>query len=355
MKFSMRGEIVGKSAIFGMETAPSDDDPTELKISFLFVDGTRLEHAATYPGDFTEPAPWSEDGAQALALPLPLEEVSGTVPLRRVEVSSDGNEIEFSRFWDLDRLFPTDRTEFKNWMFRAIHRPKGEGTLVFLTRQILDHYDLNIGDRCAAAVIYAYRAMEMMDAEMTARAISVSRQLIDEADSLPENDHPRRGRQLLRSSLFTVLWQLYLSVDDKDGLMETLKAYTGEVLENDKAPAIVCVNLIPACLFYGYLLQQNGTTDEAETVLWSAYRYYRAKANELPDNPTFFYEFSKPFHAASICLALALVQRGDDWRGPPKELGSSRHIFQTSIRVNEPTAAARMKKNFLGMIRQSAD
>lgn len=353
----MRGEIVGKSAIFGMETAPSDDDPTELKISFLFVDGTRLEHAATYPGDFTEPAPWqaTRGEAQVLALPLPLEEANGTVPLRRVEVSSDGNEIEFSRFWDLDRLFPTDRKEFESWMFRKVHRPKGEGTLVFLTRQILDHYDLNIGDRCAAAVIYAYRAMEMMDAEMTARAISVSRQLIEEADSLPENDHPRRGRQLLRSSLFTVLWQLYLSVDDKDSLMATLKAYSGEVLRNEEAPAIVCVNLIPACLLYGYLLQQNKQKDEAETVLWSAYEFYRAKTKELPDNPTHFYEFSKPFHAASICLALAWVLRGEDWPGLPKELGSSRHIFQTSIRVNEPTAAARMKKNFLGMIRQSAE
>lgn len=85
MKFSMRGEIVGKSAIFGMETAPSDDDPTELKISFLFVDGTRLEHAATYPGDFTEPAPWQAAGGEAKALDLPFScGVGSQVRARRI-------------------------------------------------------------------------------------------------------------------------------------------------------------------------------------------------------------------------------------------------------------------------------
>ncbi len=353
VELDLRGEVRADEIIIGLNAASETSKSTLLKIVFTFADDSTLGKTATYPDDFTITAPWAGDAPEnwQIALVLPMEDFPRNTPLRRVDVTAKEANLTFSKFWDLDKLFPVNKQEFEKFLFLNIYRPKSDHTKLFLTGQVLEYYRLDLSHRCVAAVIYGYRAIEFDDECAQARAVTFAEDLLIQTPTLEESEHPRRGRSLLRSSLFTILRHLYLASNDRSKFNDTLTRYVDEVLADKDIPSIACVNFLPAALMQGYLMLAQGRTDAGRDLLMSSYRYYREKFTTLPDNPVHFFEFSKPFLAASICLAF--VDRIDtgNWPGIPKEYSTARHTFEISNRVAAPQAVAKMRENFLDMIK----
>lgn len=112
----------------------------------------------------------------------------------------------------LARIFPATDEEYVATMQSHLTRWGNLKTRFFLAEQVVRFFEGAPEHRIGAALIMAYKAVELADEACIQAARTAVEASFAMLDRLPIDWHPRRNPEHLRISLFTALWHLDLAV-----------------------------------------------------------------------------------------------------------------------------------------------
>jgi len=149
-------------------------------------------------------------------------------PIRSFKIfrASDGQTI-----FEAQNLFPTTDREFEA-QFKS-HRDRSGDPYVdyFVASQIFDHFRGQEGYRISAAVVVAYKAIELLNAAYLEAAESRLRQALSAIPKVKLARSTRNNREHLHISVLCALYHVQLARGDAAGFVQTIMTLKG-LLEN---------------------------------------------------------------------------------------------------------------------------
>ena len=309
--------------------ALSGDRGGKTPVRFRFLRGQEEVGAVdkTWPDDFR----FKDDGPMGRAT---LREGPAFEPYSEVRVQVDGKDVKPGGGWGLNKLYALSDDDFEGIFFRARDRPQDKETQHFATRQLTDHYRLNASHRAVAAVIQAYRAIDLGRPEMTEAAVRVLKQELETAGDLPESWRARLDGVHLQASLRSVLWQLHLFRGENDAVVAELDALIAFLKAAHEPLPYISINGCPAILVRAHLMLAEGRSEEAaELGFWNA-DFYLSCLNRLKRRRKLWQELIPPYRL--VMTSMDLAQRVLD----KEDQLSARAVITEAMRVeaDQPSA-----------------
>ena len=309
--------------------AMSGDRAGKVAVRFRFLRGKDEAGVIerTWPDDFR----FKDDGATGRAT---LREATAFEPYTEVRVQADGKDLKPGSGWGLNKLYALSDDDFEGIFFRARDRPQDKETQHFATRQITEHYRLNASHRAVAAVVQAYRAIDLAKPEMTDAAVAVLQQELATAGELPESWRARLDGVHLQASLRSVLWQLHLFRGENDAVMAELDRLVAFLKEAHEPLPYISINGCPAILVRAHLMLAEGRSEEAsELGFWNA-DFYLGCLTRLKKRRKLWQELIPPYRL--VMTSMDLAQRVID----KEDQLAARAVITEAMRVegDQPSA-----------------
>ncbi|MCT1605923.1 hypothetical protein M3B43_01030 [Nesterenkonia massiliensis] len=208
-------------------------------------------------------------------------------PIRSLEVIDPTGR----HFVHLKNLFPRTNQEYVATFTSKRNRPQRPQLDYFIGRQIAQHFQGAAGYRISGAIVCAYKAVELLDAQRQTEAEG----LLDEAWSLlPETQLQRSvrlNRETLTLSILSAKWHLQLAQCDHEAFLTTLLRI--EELSADQAftsyynPAYNASRALRQLALYYKAL---GNNDAAIRVSDLSFALFKLAARDADQNVTQFQE-----------------------------------------------------------------
>lgn len=322
--------------------ALSGERRPKVSVRFRFLRGKEETGVVdkTWPDDFR----FKDDGPVGRAT---LRDAPGFEPYTEVRVQVNGKDQKSGSDWGLNKLYALSDDDFEGIFFRARDRPQDKETQHFATRQITEHYRLNASHRAVAAVVQAYRAIDLGRPEMTDAAVKVLNQELETAGDLPESWRARLDGVHLQASLRSVLWQLHLFRGDNDAVMAELDRLVAFLKAAHEPLPYISINGCPAILVRAHLMLSEGRSEEAsELGFWNA-DFYLGCLNRLKRRRKLWQELIPPYRL--VMTSMDLAQRVID----KEDQLAARAVITEAMRVesNQPSAEV-MVQNYEALNRR---
>lgn len=121
-------------------------------------------------------------------------------------------------------IFPISDQQYSKMFIRKIQRWGGVATEFFIADQIVKYFSGSAANRCSAAVVMGYKAVEIG----SRTALLAAKKALDDSLVIVKGCkvdwHPRRNIEHLEMSILTSLWHVELALGDNAGLMKSLSA-----------------------------------------------------------------------------------------------------------------------------------
>lgn len=259
--------------------------------------------------------------------------VEAHAPVTSVDVIISDESVPQGKRWQLRQLYATSERQFVKFFFRSKNRIKDRETVLFSTIQTLQHYHLDPSHRCVAAVIYAYRALDLRDATHCQDAARYLEDCLRQADQLHKTDHPRTDRSHLIVSVRCALWQLYLYMGRFEDFEQHLTALSDFLrTEKDVLPGIILNGCISMFLT-SYIDAVRGYAERAaETVQFNA-AFYMTNLVKMKPSAVTFRETLQSHTAVMLGLETVDLLHAGKAIMKPEQAVSASHRLLTSPSV----------------------
>lgn len=267
------------------------------------------------------------------------------VPFTNVVATLGDAPVVVGPNWQLSRLFATTEEEFSRNFFRRKNRTNDRETQLFAASQIRDHYHLSKSHRAVAAVIYAYRAMDLADAASCAAAIRWLLEELTTAHEIDENPHPRLDGSHLTVSMGFALWQLYLYTNQHllfIGQLDRIIAYLQ--VKADPFPGVI-MNGCMTVLLRTYLYALEGKTEKVSELATFNADLYLNNLPRLARHAIWFKEMVLPHNAVALSMDI------DERAQASKKSVAADVVITAAHRLNQSEAAEVLSANFRRLCR----
>lgn len=262
---------------------------------------------------------------------------AGVMPFERVEVVPLDADITVAlgESYSLQRLFARSEKEFGNIFFRARNRVRHRDSLRFSCWQILHFGKFSAKINMVAAVIYAYKLMEVGRSTPIAEIIPTLKSLVAQVRDLPRGGGVRTDARLLALSGLTVLWhcELYLGrFDDAVATLNDIARYTEEMKPR---PVSIIYNVARAVAFLAMIEYQRGNQTRALELCAFNFRIFKETAHRIEaKSEVFFDEMLRSGPAIAFCLSMINKSKEGKFTFDLKQ------VFPAICRVNPDQEAA---------------
>ena len=285
----LAGHIRGGAIRF---VAQADDlTPRSLDVTF---NGAQDLPSITlrWPEDF---APCDGQAREAV-IPTPTE------PFSDLRISCDGADLPTGDQWWLKGLFAFSEAQFEKHLYRHRNRIKDPETLIFSTRQLLDHYTLNPAHRCVTAVVYGYRAADSCDPAFMRDARD--RLLVELAatDTLSVTGEARSDRDHLHLSMTMILWHLELGLGLFDEMLATLDRAVAYAWKLPAPMAAIAYNMCRMAFLRAWLHAKAGHHEAANALFMENFHFYTKCMERAEPSAIRFTEMLDAHQAVALSL-----------------------------------------------------
>ncbi|WP_419897510.1 hypothetical protein [Roseomonas sp. USHLN139] len=337
----VRGGTIEMSILF------PDLSRRDLTISILTGAGPVVVAHCVWPTDFQAGASVESGTAESGhsgRLVLPVQ--PSWPPFSQVVVEQDATPLPVGEAWCLTGLFAFSERQFEKHFFRHRNRVQDRETLVFSARQILDHYSLNASHLCVAAVIYAYRAVDLGEAAGLRQARQDIRDVQKRLGTVASTGEARTDRDHLAISLLMALWHVDLALQDHDAFLATLDEAISHSRLLASPMTATSYNLSRILLLRGWLFYQLGEPDKAIELYNYNFDFYARSLRNIEKNLARFIEQKETHHAVALSLN-SLEKINTRKRNIEKH-----QVFDAVCRTRSPEGIALLKRSLDGLLRR---
>lgn len=330
-----------RSATFELNLIFDGQAPDRVQLRFQQAGGYRVVDVVVTPA-------MVDANARRVALAFPLSPDHPPFSAIRVFSAAPGErlvEVAYAEDYDAKNLFFFSRRAFERVFFVRRRRAKDNSTLVFAAEQICSEYRLSKAHQAVAAVVYAYRVLEVGDIWRAERAIHFIDHLSGRLEGLQSTGHPRTDRQHLAQSMMMARWQLCVQTLDADGLFRTVVEAALRARDLVDPVALHSYNGCRMMLVAAFLLSKIGQVDAALRFCAAGARLFEAAmANEASspnrawDIPPFEIEDTRKVVERMGVFAQAW-RRGED-------LDEQDAVIMSATRLLETESREAIRKNF---------
>jgi len=221
-----------------------------------------------------------------------------------------GDAVLFEKDLDrrLARLYPADPAAYVELMQSATRRWGHLRTRYFLAAQVAAFFEEHPGHRAGAALVMAYKAVELGEEGPLARAAETVERAFGWLEGMPVDWHPRVNREHLEISLLTVRWHVELARGDAGAARRTLLLFR-ERCRNRSNYATLAYPATKSLLLAGWLEHRCGERARAAECWNGVIDLFKMAVRDAdPGRAVLFGELGHSFEAASLsahCLRAA--------------------------------------------------
>jgi hypothetical protein len=301
----------------------------------------RILAALSWPEDFSI-AQMGDDYSGTVTLPVP---TADEPPITGITVSNDTSVLTTDETWHLRNLYATTEADFERKYYRIKNRIKDPETLIFAMGQIMEHYNLDESHRCVAAVVYAYKSLDINKADKLDRSVAYLDFQRTRSDALKVTGEGRTDREHLRYSLSMPYWHILMI----QGKFAELNSYLDGIIEQSKSLAVPMFstpfNVNRMLLLAMYLAIARGELQRAEDIAMLSYEYYISAYKIAESNTVRFSEMKEAHYAVSLGL-----QSRDRILNQKKSLDTAT-IFDAVNRIRSEPGLSVLRQKFVEAVR----
>lgn len=279
-----------------------------------------VEHGLGRTAGIAEPEA-AGDGAWRLVVPMTPE----IAPVKSISLESHITLApDLARY--MAGMFPRDDADFEKTFLRAAHRYGDRHTLYVTARQIARHFEGRHAYRCCAAVVMAYKAMELGGPLLGDEALAELATCVAGIEACEITLNPRTNREHLLASVLCAKWHVELGLERWQTFMETLEATSAlsTGLSNYFTPAypISCSMLVLAVI-------QNlrGHSAEVETLALAGLKLFQRAVSDARFSSVLFQELSVSHQNVAAMIKLAKD-------APPPAVQDMERLLHGALRVS---------------------
>lgn len=332
MRFSLGSGVMRSGA--ALITLKGSLDDQDVPITFNLLRGKKVAAAVVlhWPRDFQFEKE-QQDGEGLANGVASLSALEAYGPVTAIDVRVADESLPQDKRWQLRQLYPTSERQFVKFFFRSKNRIKDRETVLFSTIQTLRYYHLDPSHRCVAAVIYAYRALDLCDAAHCQDAARHLEDCLKHSDLLQKTDHPRTDRSHLIVSVRCALWQLYLYLGLLDDFETHVKALSDFVqTEDDLLPGIILNGCISMFLQLYIEVVRGNTLSAVEMAEFNA-EFYTSNLGRMKPSAVTFRETLQSHTAVMLGFETVDLVRAGKSPMKPEQAISVSHRLLTSPAV----------------------
>ncbi|MDB5505718.1 MAG: hypothetical protein JWR75_356 [Devosia sp.] len=309
-------------------------------VKLVYCRGVTNDLTLQWPGDFIK-----RSDSAVMDVRIGRQVYEKDVALVSVHISSADLPTRYTKRWLLVRLFPESAEEFEQHYFRKKHRQQDFYTHLFSVNQIMRYYDIDLGHRCVAAVILAYRNLDIGKTADFDTAIDYLRALILRVAELPQTNGPRTDRDHLTGSLYTALWLMLLGAGRFDEILGELDSYVALLRGFDDSFAGVVLNGSLSILLCAYLHQLRDEAELADELYAFNHQFYVHHLPRLTPSPIWFNEMLQAHKAVAIGLTARRA-------GAVKATEFAQTVLELSHRVFSTVGRELLSRRFTTLVAQ---
>lgn len=242
------------------------------------------------------------DGKQAV---FPLEGICKPVDKISIQLNfKDNSKLDVDL---LNNLFPKNDREFEEKFIRKMQRHGSSSIDYFVADQIELFFDGAVYYSCSAAVVKAYKAVELNDDQLLRSAESGVNKALKVIDKADVHWHPRKNKEHLYFSMLCALWHVKLAQSDRSGFLDVLESVfsssSDSALKNYFTPSYPISNAL--CL-YAIFLSLTGQREKSKEVSELCFRVFQSAVKDADKNKnTLFEELAVSHRATAKALRIS--------------------------------------------------
>ncbi|MHA6768416.1 hypothetical protein [Sphingobium ummariense] len=227
-------------------------------------------------------------GGDVLRIEFPIKDRMRPLQSARINVP-EGVTVDPGLRTFLGNIFPLNDEIFERTFIRSVQRYGGQENQYFTAKQISMFFAGKRAYRASAAVVMAYKSVEMNDEELQMEAWNEIEEHIARIEECEISWHPRLNREHLLVSLLCAKWHIALSLGREEDFRDLLHM-SAKLINGLSNYFTLAYNLSISLLMQGLVMRRDGNDEAVAQIQRASFELFQAAVRDAQATRTLFKE-----------------------------------------------------------------